>query len=298
MFLLKCEAHETIWGGQKLVPYTDGTHDVIGHLYSVHCTAEGSNTILTGPDKGKSMNQYFVEHREQFGLQGYDYFPVVIALVDASDNLSIQVHPDDESVLVLDPEMKRGKNESWFFIDTPEEGSIFCGCECKTMDELRNAIKKGEMEQATHRLPVKQGDYVYVRAGTLHAMSKGSLVYEIEENGGATYRFYDFNRKDAEGNTRPLHIPEAFFSVKVGLESTPRQYGSEPIEELRYFTQHLNNISSYRNRSNTLQVFTVLKGTFEFEGNSVTTGSSIILEPRDELVVDVEEAIVAEPKPL
>lgn len=298
MFLLKCETHETIWGGQKLLPYADGKHTAVGHLYSVHCTAEGSNTILTGAYKGRSMNEYFAENSAKFGLDGYDYFPIVIALVDANDNLSIQVHPDDKAVSVLDSQIKRGKNESWFFIDPPDEGTIFCGCTCDTMEQLRDAITTGEMEGATHRLPIRRDDYVYVKAGTLHAMSKGSFVYEIEENGGATYRFYDFGRTDNAGQTRPLHIPQAFFSVKLGLESTPRQYGDKPIEEPRYITQHLPNASIYKNASPSLQVFTVLKGSFVFEGISVTTGMSIILEPGDELHAPNVEAIVAQPKPL
>ena len=298
MFLLESEAHETIWGGQKLLPYSRGKHETIGHLYSVHCTAEGSNTILTGEYKGKSMNEYFSANRAKFGLDGYDYFPVVIALVDASDNLSIQVHPDDKAVLALDPQIRRGKNESWFFIDPPDNGKIFCGCTCDTMDQLRSAIIEGGMEGATRRLPINRGDYVYVKAGTLHAMSKGSFVYEIEENGGATYRFYDFGRIDSAGHTRPLHIPEAFFSIHLGLESQPRQYGSDPIEERRYITQHLSNASEYKNTSQSLQVFTVLKGTFEFEGISVTTGMSIIMEPGDELHAPAVEAMIAQPKPL
>ncbi len=298
MFVLQSFAHKTIWGGEKLVPFAHGEQGPIGHLYSLCCTPEGSNRILTGVYRDRTMNAYFEENRERFGLGGYEYFPLVIALVDAADNLSIQVHPDDETVTVLDPALRSGKNESWYFLETPDEGTIFCGCTHKTMEELRDALLRGEMEQAAKRLAVSAGDYVHVKAGTLHALSKGSLVYEIEENGGATYRFYDFGRTDSEGHTRPLHIPQAFFSVHPELESSVRRYGSDPIEERRFLTRHLSDVTVYRNDSDTLQVFTVLKGSFRVEDVMVIPGMSLVLEPGDMLHILASEAMIAQPRPL
>ncbi len=298
MFLLQSYAHKTIWGGEKLIPYAHGETGPIGHLYSVRCTAQDSSRILTGPYRGQTMNTYFSEVKEKFSLSGYAYFPLVIALTDACDNLSIQVHPDDETVPVLDAALQRGKNESWFFIDAPEDGTIFCGCTLTDMGELRSALIEGRMEEVTKRLPVHRGDYIHVQAGTLHALSKGSLVFEIEENGGATYRFFDFNRTDSEGHTRPLHIPQAFFAIHPELESHTRTYGDGPIEERRYLTRHFDAVSEYRNSSDTLQVFTVLKGSFPFDGIEVLPGMSFILEPGDVLHTPAAEAIVSQPKPL
>lgn len=298
MLILQNIVHETIWGGNKLTPYSGSKCEKIGHLYSVNCNEEGSNIILNGPYKGHSLNTYFDKNKQKFGLDQYDYFPLVIALVDGTDNLSIQVHPDDETAPVLDSKAKYGKCESWYFIDPPKSGSIFCGCLCKSMDELKHSISHGKMELVTDRLPVKKGDYVYVKAGTLHSMAAGSLVYEIEENAGCTYRFYDFDRIDKNGKKRPLQIAEAFYSINLNNKSEVKHYSEKPIEERRYITQHFDKVNSYRNESKTLQVFTILDGHCRIDEFQLGKGNSVILEPGEELKIDTVEAIVAQPKRL
>lgn len=298
MLVLKSNVHETIWGGKKLTPYSNSNCEKIGHLYSVNCNQNETNLILNGAYKGISLNEYFNANKARFGLEEYEYFPLIIAMVEANDNLSIQVHPDDETAPVLSSNIKLGKNESWFFIDAPDEGSIFDGCLCKDLDELKYNISAGNMEAVTDRLSVKKGDYTYVVAGTLHAMSKGSLVYEIEENAGCTYRFYDFDRIDKDGKKRPLQIPEAFYSIHIDQKSEIKHYGNTPIEERRYITQHYPSIEYYKNESATLEVFTVLEGMCSVDGVDVIKGMSIILEPGEEINIPAVEAIVAQPKRL
>lgn len=299
MLIIKTEVHETIWGGKKLTKYSGTNCEKIGHLYSINCNEKETNLILNGSYKGKTLNTWFEENKAKYGLSDYDYFPVVVALVEANDNLSIQVHPDDETAPVLDSKIKLGKNESWFFIDAPDTGAIFDGCLCKTMDELKTAIATGKMESVTDTLSVKKGDYTYIVAGTLHALAKGSLVYEIEENAGCTYRFYDFDRLDKDGKKRPLQIPEAFYSIHLGNKSEVKHYSDKPIEERRYFTQHYESINSYKNESKMIQVFTLLSGKYSLDGFTVTPGMSVILEPNESISMDSNiEAMVAQPKTL
>lgn len=295
MLILKPEVHETIWGGEKLTPFSGSTCKKIGHLYSAYCHANGTNIILNGAWRGKTMSQYFDENKARFHLGDCEYFPLIIALVEAADNLSIQVHPDDETAPVLDPAIRRGKNESWFFIDAPEDGAIYNGCLCSNLEELRRSIISGNIEQVTDRLPVKKGDYVYVKAGTLHSMSKGSLVYEIEENAGCTYRFYDFNRIDKNGKSRPLQIPEAFFSIKPENKSEAKRYDGA-MEEKRYITWHYEGLTRYRNESDTLQASTVLSGGATVDGVEVITGMTVILEPGEEADFEGSEVMIAQPK--
>lgn len=299
MVVLQTIVHETIWGGKKLMPYSGSTCEKIGHLYSVNCNEEGSNLILSGAYAGKTLNDYFGAVKSRFGLEKYDYFPLIVALVEASDNLSIQVHPDDGTASLLDPRIKLGKNESWYFIDPPASGFIYNGCLCRDMDELKQSILFGQMERAMGRLPVKKGDYTYVVAGTLHAMTAGSLVYEIEENAGCTYRFFDFDRIDKDGKKRPLQIPEAFFSIHLENRSDVTQYhGTDPIDERRYITWHFDKAERHENKSSTLQVFTILDGICEIDGIEATKGMSVILEPGEKLCIDQVEAMVAQPKRL
>lgn len=103
--------------------------------------------VLNGVYRGRTLNEYFDLVKGKYRLEAYDYFPVVVALVEANDNLSIQVHPDDRAAAVLNPKMMGGKNESWFFIDAPQAGFLYNGCRCKTMDELRQCIAEGRMEE-------------------------------------------------------------------------------------------------------------------------------------------------------
>ena len=298
MLILETVVHETIWGGKKLTPYSNSTCEKIGHLYSINCNANDTNKILNGAYRGKTLNEFFEENKSKFGLEEYRYFPIIVALVEANDNLSIQVHPDDQTAPILNPNITLGKNESWFFIDAPEAGYIFDGCLCHSMEELKEKIAKGEMESATDHLEVKRHDYTYVVAGTLHAMTKGSLVYEIEENAGCTYRFYDFDRIDKDGNKRPLQIPEAFYSIKLGQKSSVSNYQEgQAIEERRYITQYFSKLEHYKNESNTLQVLTLLSGNFALEGISVTPGMSVILEPSESIYIEQgAEIMLAEPK--
>ena len=299
MLILETVVHETIWGGKKLTPYSNSTCEKIGHLYSINCNAKETNIILNGAHEGKTLNEFFDANKARFGLEEYDYFPLIVALVEANDNLSIQVHPDDQTAPVLNPKIKLGKNESWFFLDAREWGYIYDGCLCKSRDERKEKIANGEMEAATDHLEVKPHDYTYVVAGTLHAMSKGSLVYEIEENAGCTYRFYDFDRIDKDGNKRPLQIPEAFYSIHLGNKSKVSYYDGGPIEERRYLTQYFEHMEQHTNESNTLQVLTVISGKFTLDSVPVQPGMSILLEPSETVVIPGgAEIMLAEPKKL
>lgn len=297
MLILKSIVHETIWGGSKLTAYTESGCYKIGHLYGIFCNPEMSNEILNGPYRGQRLNDYFVKVKSKYGLEKYPYFPLIIALVDASDYLSIQVHPGDQDALVLSSDLVEGKNESWYFLEAPTQGFIYDGCCCNTMEELKDAINSDKMEMITDKLKVRQGDYVYIQAGTLHAMGKGALVYEIEENAGATYRFYDFNRIDTNGKKRALQIPEAFYSININNKSRVEQYGKVPIEERKYRTQLFDNIDLYQNKSGTLQALTVLDGEMILDGIKVTKGMTILLEPSDSIsCCGINQFMIAEPK--
>ncbi len=296
MIILKPVAHETIWGGARLKAFCDSESDHIGHLYSLYDQKGNPNVILNGTWQGKTIHDYFTAQKERFHLGGYEYFPIIVALVEAKEHLSIQVHPDDETAVLLTHREQRGKNESWFFLETPTEGSIYCGCGCHSLPELKKEILSGNIAKVTTRLPVQQGDYVYVTGGTLHAMTAGSFVYEIEENADATYRFYDFDRVDEGGNKRELHISQAFFAIDVEKTSKVRHYDGNPIQERLYTTCHYEAIDSYENTSDTLEVVTFLSDSSELEGVALKFGTSIVLEPKEVLSFGSADIMVARPK--
>ena len=132
-------------------------------------------------------------------------------------------------------------------------------------------------------LPVKAGDYVFVEPGTLHAITAGSLVFEIEEGADFTYRFYDYDRTDAKGNKRELHIEKATSALDIHLKSTVRTYDEQEIKEKTYSTKLINNTITYINESGTLECFTFVKGALRCEGFEVATGTTILLWPHEQL---------------
>lgn len=297
MIILKSIGHETIWGGQKLLPYTDLKYKRIGHLYSVIGNKNQSNIILNGSYKGKTLYDYFQHIKIQYMLEEYNEFPVVIALVEAQDNLSIQVHPNDNVAKEIEGK-EYGKNESWYFIEPPSDGWIYNGCKCNNKHELISVIKEGNLEKTISHLQIVKGDYVFVEAGTLHSLTKGSFIYEIEENCDLTYRIYDFDRKDESGNFRKLHINEATKAINVEKQSTAFQMKKGLISERKYDLRKIEKVNGYKNSSNNIECFTLLAGEFIEQGEKIVIGSSIILEPDESLDHSIDLAIIAKIKPM
>lgn len=295
MLILDLIEHETIWGGQRLSVDLSQKKKV-GHLYSLITENEMASRIQNGVHEGRTFRDYFTSNKADLGMEEYNEFPFVVALVEASENLSIQVHPDDITAQNLENQ-RYGKNESWYFLEAPTDGWIYNGCVLSDKFELRQRIGEMNLEGITDKLLINVGDYVYVEAGTLHAMSRGSLVYEIEENCSLTYRFFDFNRTDAKGLSRELHIEKAFQAVDVSKKSIPKRYNDiASISERRYSTQLLTNLTSYMNTGNKIACFTLIDGCFFLEGFEIKRGTSIIVLPGEHFLCDAKMAMIARPR--
>ena len=293
MLIIKTMVHETIWGGEKLTPYSGTDNKKIGHLYSLISNGELESEILNGKYAGQKFKKYFDENKDRFGLSKFKEFPFLLALVDATDDLSLQVHPNDEMAKKLE-NADFGKNESWYFLDAPKTGKIFDGCKAKTSEELREKVAQNKYDDVIDYLEVKSSDYVYIEAGTMHAMAAGSLVYEIEENCNATYRVYDFDRIDKDGKKRPLQTENALDSIDVSLKSKAVPFEGEKIERL-YSTQLFKDVEEYTNNSNTLECLTVINGTSEIENFKIRRGVTIVLEPNETVTLNKSEFVIARP---
>jgi mannose-6-phosphate isomerase len=294
MLLLKRIVHTTIWGGPKISRLAGVEGDHIGHLYSLYCREGISNEILNGKWQGRCLNDVFPLFRDEFNMQEHEYFPLTLALTEAHENLSIQVHPTDEMARDLDPK-SRGKRESWYFIDAPTSGAIINGCTCTSKEQEQLMIAQEQFMAMAATLAVKQGDYVFVEPGTLHAITAGSLVFEIEEGSDFTYRFYDYDRTDSQGKRRELHVAKATTALNINLQSTPRRYsGHDEIVERTYSTKLINNTALYTNESDTLECFTLVKGSMSCDGIGVAPGSTVLLWPGENIATSqVELAFVS-----
>lgn len=296
MQILKPIVHETIWGGSKLTPFSGSDCQKIGHLYSAIDTEEFKSEIISGIDKGKNLHEWFLENRKKYGLEKYLELPILMALVEADDDLSIQVHPDDEMAQKLESK-PFGKNESFYTLIAPSVGKMYNGCKASSADNMKQKIADGKIGETLDMMPCAVGDYVYIVGGTLHAATAGSLHFEIEENCEKTYRFWDYDRTDNKGNKRPLQLEKAIACLDVSKKSVARKYDSDkPIEERMYSTRHLIDKQTFTNSGNMFSFAVMLNGNKILDGVRILPGTAILLEENETFDTSDAEWIIATPK--
>ncbi len=278
MLVLQPLSVETIWGSTRLVAFGgDRAMGRIGQLYTVAAQAGYSNRVVGGPHGGQTLREVYEQNPTAFGWQGE--FPLLIGFVDACQNLSIQVHPTD-AYAQTHLGLPYGKSESWYFLEPPASGSIYMGTPAATVEEVAAAVAGNRVMDVVGSLPVKRDDYVFVRAGAIHALTAGSLVYEIQQSTDITYRFYDYDRVDAQGNRRPLHQSQALAVIDPSLTArsvpgTPGRAFAEP-----YYTVVRTTLAGpWCNESAVFACVTVLGGSLTVDGQAVTPGMSVIALP-------------------
>lgn len=221
-----------LWGGQRL--RTDFglncDYDKIAEGWMLSCHKDGRNTVDGGKYDGETLEDV-IERLGKEKIVGtkalaFPYFPVLIKLIDAKDNLSIQVHPDNEYAQRVEGEF--GKTEIWYVIDAAEGAELIYGFKKKiSRDEFKRAIEENTLTDVLNRVKVKKGDLFFIEAGTVHAIGKGVLIAEIQQNSNSTYRVYDYGRLGADGKPRELHIDKA---VDVSVTEPPK-YDTKPLGE-------------------------------------------------------------------
>ena len=202
-----------IWGGEKL--RTDFNKkcdfDRIAESWELSCHKDGNSVISNGEFKGETLEQYIESVGKTVlgkNCERFEYFPVLIKLIDAKDNLSVQVHPDND--YALKEEGEYGKTEMWYIVDCDEGSSLIYGLNKElSKEEFSERIKNNTLLEVTNSVPVKKGDVFFIESGTLHAIGKGIVIAEIQQNSNTTYRVYDYGRIGADGKPRPLHIEKA-----------------------------------------------------------------------------------------
>ncbi len=202
-----------IWGGVRLKSEFNKKSDLVPLAESWELSAhkDGQSTVSGGEFDGSYLTDYIAKlGREALGSNSakYDYFPLLIKLIDAKGDLSVQVHPSDE--YALENEGEYGKTEMWYILDCDENACLYYGFSRDvSREEYANAIKDGKLCDLLNRVSVKKGDVFFIPAGTVHAIGSGILICEIQQNSNTTYRVFDYNRRDKNGNLRPLHIEKA-----------------------------------------------------------------------------------------
>lgn len=219
---------EKIWGGNRLrtVFGFEIPNDKIGEDWAISAHPHGVSVIENGPYKGQTLDQLWAQHKELFGNPTEEVFPLLIKILDAEDDLSVQVHPDDAYGLKHEGEL--GKTECWYIIDAAPGSEIIYGHHAQTREELAAMINEGRWDDLLTRVPVKKGDFFYVPSGTIHAIGKGIMILETQQSSDTTYRVYDYDRKDDSGNPRELHIQQS-----VDVTTVPAKAPALNIQEVR-----------------------------------------------------------------
>lgn len=219
-------AKHTIWGGKTLrsffgFPKHFGNDAGQAWVFSAQ---QGESSLICGSGyNGWTLSKLWEKHPELFRSR-YDHFPFIISLVAPEDDLSIQVHPDESVARAKG--YPSGKNEAWVFLQAPADGHIIYDHCAADQHDLMTYINRNAWMELVRTLPVTQGDTVYIPAGTLHALQKGSIVYEVQQATNVTYRFFDYDRTDAKGCKRPLQLKEAVACLRY---DHPEPELSKPI---------------------------------------------------------------------
>lgn len=215
-YKLKAKLAPAIWGGDALVRRfgkPGNASEKIGESWECW----GENVITNGMMEGRTVNELY--HLAGPALVGLapgatrSQFPFLTKLIDAREALSVQVHPDDRAAAMLE-QQKNGKTECWLILEAAPDAEIILGfSQASSEADVRKRVKAGTLGDVLRRIKVKAGDVFFVPAGTVHAIGKGIVLYELQQTSDITYRLFDWNRKDAAGKSRELHVDKAIAAL-------------------------------------------------------------------------------------
>ncbi len=236
---LKPPVKDYIWGGTRLRDEFGKRYDGerLAESWELSCNADGLSVIDGGEYDGVYLSEYIAEHPEALGenCRKYRDFPILIKLIDAKEDLSVQVHPDDG--YALKNEGKHGKNEMWYVLDCEPDSRIIYGFrENITKEEFRRAVRDNTLLEKLNYVSVKKGDVFMINAGTVHSIGKGCLIAEIQQNSNVTYRVYDYERRDGDGNLRELHIEKALDVMERVPSKITARRNEKILIESEYFS--------------------------------------------------------------
>lgn len=226
---------QMIWGGDRLGrdwPYEIPGSDT-GECWAVSAHPNGDCTIKEGVYEGTTLSKLWESRPELFGNTGLDRFPLLVKIIDAKTDLSIQVHPDDAYAKVNE-NGSLGKTECWYVLDCEEDSSLVIGHNAKSKEELADMIHTGRWEELIREIPVKKGDFIQIDPGTVHAIKGGLMILETQQNSDITYRVYDYGRL-TNGKPRQLHVNQSIDVITVPakpIEESVMKVGNLPANQM------------------------------------------------------------------
>ena len=282
--LLKAPLKDYLWGGNRLKNEYGKTSDldIVAESWELSCHEDGLSLVDSGEYKGETLSKLLTgAGRAMLGSKAKDmaYFPLLIKFIDAKGELSVQVHPDDE--YALREEGEQGKTEMWYVVDAEPGASLIYGFQQKiSKEEFKQRIEDNTLLDVCNKVPVHKGDVFFIKAGTLHAIGSGILIYEVQQSSNLTYRVYDYGRVGKDGKPRQLHIdkalavtelevPQATSDKMVDIDLFPNM-DVKLLAECKYFKVYhssLHGDSTMHAGEDSFQCLTVLDGALKLTGN-------------------------------
>ena len=310
--LLKPAAMHYLWGGRRLKDdyAKEISTEPLAETWECSTHPNGPSIVASGPFEGMTLKQVLSLHPEFVGTHASveGELPILIKFIDAKKDLSIQVHPDDTYAREQE-EGQLGKSEMWYVLDAEKDAELIYGLHYDMdAEKIRRCIADGTIEKYLRRVPVKKDDLFFVEAGTIHAIGKGCLIAEVQESSDLTYRLYDYNRLDINGQKRPLHIEKALSVANLKSSAEPRQpmrvlkyrqgYGTELLCRCKYFqvyrmlvnTERCRSLAEYRTDSFSFCVLLCISGCgcIQFAGSTLLFFKGVcIFVPADSLEMQI-----------
>ena len=283
VLFLNSPLREMIWGGKyfkDVLHLTDEDKD-FGEFWTISGYSNFPSIIKNGEFKGLTLDEVYKNHHELFASSTSKEFPILVKLIATSQDLSVQVHPDDE---YAKRDNDLGKTESWLILSS-NKGKIVYGHSAKTKEELVEKSKNNDFSYLDY-YDVKKGNFIKVPSGTIHALGKGLVLLEVQQSSNLTYRLYDYDRLDKNGKKRELHLDKALDVIKVPnkvLVDNTNYLDSRDdfiLWDNDYFNIKLVNVRRkirFINNEKKYYLCTVASGAFKYMDNNLKVGESFIV---------------------
>lgn len=281
-----------IWGGQKLkqIFKKNTPYDITAESWEISTNKNGVNKIINGEYKDKYLNEIFEEKNLRtkiFGTKCAEMqdFPLLIKYIDAKQNLSVQVHPDDEYARKYENDY--GKNELWYIMDCPKNAKLVCGLnERVTRENLNNIVRSEKIKENLRYIDIEKGDSIYIPSGTVHAILSDTLVCEIQQNSNLTYRIYDWDRVDKDGKRRELHISKAIDVINLDNKIEKVKLNNSSSQNLissRYFSVDRIDVNGEKDFTSNMETFYTI---------NVVEGSGKVFSNNKEYVINCGDSFI------
>ena len=278
--------HEKIWGGRRLdtVFGYDIPEGAIGECWAISAHPAGDCEVVGGPYAGSSLSALWSEHHELFGKATGDRFPLLVKILDADGDLSIQVHPDD-AYAAEHENGSLGKCECWYVLDCDPDATIIVGQKAHDRAEFAKLVEEGRWGDLVNEVPIHKGDFFQIDAGTLHAIKGGTLILETQQSSDVTYRVYDYDRVQDDGTKRELHLEQSMdvvdYAAKApesGQITVPEVDGITELESNACYTVERVRVAGEKTlvQDHDFMCVSVIEGQGSVNGQAVGKGTHFV----------------------